>query len=305
MIEAHSAETQPARGSQARCHDEMAERFLMQGFEISIDHHVLSAITIMGLLLGVVGSLYLTYDLLGRAQLVLRWFVRLMTPTLIGALILGGAGAIIYIQVYPTLDPGFGALLYATVGGIIGLFNGLFVNPRVERPTLFSLRHSLVGLLVTPLLVFTGEFPVVLAVNRPAELALRAALAAGIVGAVAAGVWRFINHASARREHLPFLSARGAIIGFGAAAVFGFAIFFFINATFGVAIDVSARGALRAVFFIAPAGALIGSISRYVFWWADALPGYRLGAIGVMLTLIGFTVQLIEPLIRLFDLPVR
>src|SRR5690242_16380948 len=112
----------------------MVEGFRMQGLEISIDHHVLSAITIVGLLLGVVGSLYLTYDLLGRAQVVLRWFLRLMTPTLIGSLILGVVGAIIYIQVYPTLDPGFGALLYATVGGLVGLFNGLFVNPKVERP---------------------------------------------------------------------------------------------------------------------------------------------------------------------------
>ena len=59
------------------------------------------------------------------------------------------------------------------------------------------------------------------------------------------------------------------------------------------------------MLYLPPAGATVGGISRFVFWRAESLDGYQLGAIGVMLTLVGFLVQLVEPISGLLDIPVR
>jgi hypothetical protein len=278
----------------------------MAGVTIIIDHHTLEIITVLGLVLGVIGGLYLTYDLLGRAQGILRWFIRISTPAFIGAVLLGVAGGVVYAVVYPDFDVGYGALLYGSIGCLIGAFNGLFVNPSAQPRFPFSLVHAVVGSITAYALILASDLPLVLALHRPSYFAFEAAGVAALAGGLAGGFWRFINRASSPgATKITLFSWRGAVIGLIAAGIFGFVAVFAVDYTFGVPANLSLIGALYTLVFIVPMGALIGGLSRYIFWQVDSLPGYRLGAFGVILTLIGFLVQLIDPLVLLLDIPVK
>src|SRR5690348_228974 len=54
-----------------------------------VDIHVVAGINLAGLLLGILGSLFFTYDLLGRPGGFLRLLLRVGIPALIGTLTLG------------------------------------------------------------------------------------------------------------------------------------------------------------------------------------------------------------------------
>ncbi len=74
---------------------------------------------------------------------------------------------------------------------------------------------------------------------------------------------------------------------------------------YGIDLAKSLRGALTAAAFIGPAGAITGGISRYIFWRANGLGDGKLGGIGAILTLVGFLMQLLSPLVSVLDIPVR
>lgn len=231
--------------------------------QIVIDHHVLAAVTIVGLLLGVLGSIYLTYDLLGRAQFALHWLVRVVTPSLIGCFIMSVVGTIVYLIVYPSLDAGFGALLYGAIGCLVGAFNGMFVNPNVAWPPIFSFRHAIAGSIAAFCCVYIGELPVTLAVHRPWILALNGAVAVAVLGFIGGGIWTYANRVPSSFAAKPSLfSRRGALIGLLAATVFGGVTFFVIDVTFGVPWTASAVAALKEAPILAPAGAIVGGWSR-------------------------------------------
>src|SRR5262249_11397237 len=155
----------------------------------------------------------LTYDLLGRAQSILRWFIRLSAPSLVGAILLGVAGTLVYAVVYPDFDVGYGTILYGSIGCLIGAFNGLFVDPSSRPRFPFSLVHAVIGSVVAYLIILTGDLPLVLATHRPSFFAFEAAGVAAVAGALAGGLWSFINRApSTGAAKATFFSWRGAVI---------------------------------------------------------------------------------------------
>jgi hypothetical protein len=103
----------------------------------------------------------------------------------------------------------------------------------------------------------------------------------------------------------PLFSLRGCLIGLISAFLFGFLFALAVDITFGNALVGSLRAALTAASLIGPAGALTGAISRFIFWRANSLADGQLGGIGAVLTLIGFFLQLLLPLVDLLDIPVR
>src|SRR5947209_1945488 len=50
------------------------------------------------------------------------------------------------------------------------------------------------------------------------------------------------------------------------------------------------------------ASAVAGSISRYILWKADMLPLRFLGAVGLVLILLGFCLQAVPPVIELINI---
>src|SRR5690348_11614385 len=85
------------------------------------DMIILDGVSIIGLLLGVLGSLYLSYDLLGRAGGPLRWLIRILTPIFLSGLCFGALGAILF---YANFDWGLqvalGAAVWIPIGALIG-----------------------------------------------------------------------------------------------------------------------------------------------------------------------------------------
>jgi len=173
---------------------------------IVLNHYTVDIINLVGILLGILGFFYLTYELFGRKKLT--WFIRVITPGMLSAVILASIGALGYIFVVPhaSLPDIFrSGILYALVGGIIGIFNGLFLLwPLGERrPRVFSWQAALTGMAV----VFTAGLLLTSIYSIPARqralqqfwLASLGPPTVGIwlapLGALIAGFWRFFNWA--------------------------------------------------------------------------------------------------------------
>jgi hypothetical protein len=56
---------------------------------------------------------------------------------------------------------------------------------------------------------------------------------------------------------------------------------------------------------IGAVSALVNFLSPYIEWWAENLPERRLGAFGVVLILIGLTLQSVQYWVALLDVPVK
>src|SRR6266487_1413211 len=89
--------------------------------ELVIDHHIVASITIFGMVLDILGALYLAYELLGRKRGPLRSLTEIMTYEIIGVLV-GIIGASIGFVIAFKLNLSIIAIkgYYATLGGTIG-----------------------------------------------------------------------------------------------------------------------------------------------------------------------------------------
>jgi len=266
-----------------------------------LDPLVWDIISIGGLILGVLGSLYLSYDLFGREGGPLRWAVRVVTPSLISVAGLSVAGAALYFTYYgwnPRLLQG--AALYAIAGLLIGVFNGLYIEPTPLAPGegLRAVRNALVG----GALAFWMGVAAAAILSLPYEALLLEGVVIGLIGAVAAGVWRVMNYnPSATPDRTPRFSTRGFVSGFLSALLLMFAFALITNLAAGTPLGRGALGATRAGALGAIAGGLTGGISQYVYWKALKLPSTYLGGIGGLFTLLGFAVQVVQPVLDAFQ----
>ena len=132
-----------------------------------LDPHLVKVIFLGGLLLGVLGSLFLAYDLLGSQEGPLRKFLRIALPGLLGALAIGPLfllGLLVVRAAAGALAPGepvqldtFQVLFVGpSIGAFLGIMTALFGAPASEataRPT-FSFRDARGGFLLA--LVYVG-----------------------------------------------------------------------------------------------------------------------------------------------------
>lgn len=379
---------------------------------IVLNHYTIDIINLVGIFLSILGFFYLTYELFGRKGLT--WFIRVITPGLLSAVILAGLGALGYTLMASNVGPADifrNGVLYALVGGIIGVFNGLFVvwPLATSRPRVFSWKAALgglalvfaagslltslyvipayqqrmqsmwlvslgapaVGVWLAPLgalaagfwrfmnwarlakpghgpvfswkwcasgavLAFLLDLAMSLALGRPLSYALFYAVAFMPTGAIAGGLWQFAlleplpklpseedpgnvpteKLADRKKEpalpKAPLFSARGCLIGLISAFFFAFILalisdLFYILGPFPLwtALVLSVRAALTTATLAAPVGALTGGISRFIFWRANTLKEGQLGGIGAILTLMGFIVQVLPPLLDYLNFPTQ
>ena len=186
---------------------------------MSIDHHIIDSLNIVGILLGILGLLFVTYEFFGRRPL--KWLLRVVTPAAIGAILLMPAGMIVYIFDNLTALILRGVLVYGMIGVLIGTFNGVFVSWPLQSkaPRVFSWRDCGFGFVIS----FCDWLIVSLAI-WPGFLT--AVLEAGIValpGAVLGGVWSFLNWETLTGpEQKPLFSWRGCLCGGLLAGLLGF-----------------------------------------------------------------------------------
>src|SRR5207248_782711 len=160
----------------------------------------------------------------------------------------------------------------------------------------------LLGLLLWSAFFFLASKNIVASVLVSLPLAL--------VSGALISLWRFIHWETSTPQHHVF-SRKGFLVGF----VIGFIpwlMFELIQLDFTGA---SITGPLDCLVLIVKiliivifvgvlslASAVAGSISRYILWKADTLPLRFLGAVGLVLILLGFCLQAVPPVIDLINI---
>jgi hypothetical protein len=294
---------------------------------------LLKIVTLFGLLLGMLGALFLAYDLLGSHDGPLRKFLRLALPGLVGAI------TIVPLYVLAHLAVQFGGRLLApgravgrvdfvdllitapAVGVFLGVMNALYDQPACDhaaRPA-FSLRDFRSGILLA--LVYSGltdlfQFARHPYLGLPARdywvVEVSSLLATALVVGAAAGLWRAASRLPLVEAKPPRFTAREAMVGTIAAAamvlvpsvVTGIAVTALVpwlQEPGIVALNVALAPLLTALA-IAPAGAAIGGLWPRAFWWANHASDNRLELIGVLCILAGFVAGAVEPLVDLLKL---
>src|SRR5947207_2353843 len=339
--------------------------------EIALPLVALDSITVASILLAIVGTLYLAYDLLGRQHGPLQWLTLIITCGLVNALVLGFFGTILYSLLQQHFNFNY-TLQSLVIGGLMGIFTVILVDfPKSQaKPGIVSRKQSAIGLTLGLLFFFTALFA---GNDVHAALDVRAALTMGVTCAALAilwpyltwvpspsrpqafsrkgfvigvllglllwsafffltsknmvtsvlasiplsfvcggliGLWRFIHWETSTPQHHVF-SRRGFLIGF----VIGFIpwlMFELIQQDFtGVSISgpldylvliVTILIIVILVGVLSLASAVAGSISRYLLWKADMLPLRFLGAVGLVLILLGFCLQAVPPVIELINI---
>jgi hypothetical protein len=100
----------------------------------------------------------------------------------------------------------------------------------------------------------------------------------------------------------PPFSWRGCLIGLFSAFSFGLASALLANILVCFSCTDNVSGALTSASFIGLAGAATGGLSRYIFDWANHLEKDRLLLIGGFITLLGFALQALPPLLHLLGI---
>ena len=333
---------------------------------------VLDSFIIISVLLAIIGTLYLAYDLLGRQHGPLQWLTLVITCGLVNALVLGFVATIIYSLLKQHFNFNY-TLQSLVIGGLMGIFTVILVDfPKSQaRRRVVSPKGSAIGLALGLLFFFTVLF--VLRSDVHQALDVRTALTMGVTCAVLASLWPYLTwDSSPSRPHV--FSRKGFVIGALLGLLFGSVFFFFaskdvltsllasipIALVCGVLISLwrfihwetstpqhhifSRKGfvigfvigfipwlmfeliqqdfthspitgpldvllllvtlliIVIVVGVLSLASAVAGSISRYILWKADMLPLRFLGAVGLVLILLGFCLQAVPPVIELINI---
>jgi hypothetical protein len=247
-----------------------------------MDHRALAAISLTGVLLDLLGGLYLAYDLLGGKRGPLRTLTRTVTYS---ALFAVGYGL--------PLGPTFGLVAGAGLGLALGLefrLAGEGRGPRSRTTTIAfaALRGLVQG--IAAALTFDIRFGAAFGVLSALGLALAYSL-----GFSPSDEYRPGMQAHISRHKVVATSVRGLAIG--AAGLLA-----------GILTHEGGRGpafGLEIGLVVAAVGALIASFSPIIEWWADTLPAQRLGVFGAVLVVLGFALQSLQYWVALFNVQMR
>ena len=294
-----------------------------------LDPHLVKVISLVGLLLGVLGSLFLAYDLLGSQEGPLRKFLRVALPGFIGALVyvplnlLTDPVARLVLGAFAGAssgapDPVVAVVTALLVGGFLGAMPALYDHPAgvpASRPGFSGrdFRGAFLLALLCVIAIYAFQFARLPYGGLPPRaywtVEPGAALAAALAVGAAAGLWRHASGSRAFDAKPRGFTSRNAALGAGAAG----AILLSPNLTGGLGITLlipslrtlQAAAAnlvilpLVAALAVAPAGALIGGFAPRVLWWVNHTSDNRLELIGVLCILAGFAAQAVEPVVAL------
>jgi len=329
----------------------------------------LDSLTITSILIAVVGTLYLAYDLLGRQHGPLQWLTLLITGGLVSALVLGLVGTILYLLTERSFSLLF-TLQSLVIGGLMGVFTVALVDlPKSQaKPPIVSGKGGVIGLALGLLFFFTVYFIL--------QAGVLPALAMGVTSAALASLWPYLTwDPSPSRPHV--FSRKGFVIGWFLGLLFLSVLFFLLTKNIvlsvlssvppalafgglmslwrfihweasnpvrhvfsrkgfqvgfvigyipwlifwltqqnfsqlaqqqviGLIVGLQAMGSMFILVILvgafALASAAAGSISQYMLWKANTLPLRLLGAIGLVLILLGFGLQAVPYVMDLISI---
>jgi len=243
-----------------------------------MDHHTLAAVSITGSCLDVLGSMYLAYDLLGGQHGPLRFLTRAVTYSVVFGIGYGlGLGLF------------FGLMTGITTGVTLAIefsraSRGL-PHYRLPWEALFSAIRG-VGFGV-------GLYPMV---GLRFALAFALLASAGQVFAYSRGMRPALDYQANRRPRISRIQFWGTVvrtIGNLVAALICSAFVRHLEHPWSFAIRLGLVAGLVT-------GAGI-TVTPYIEYYADHLPERRLGAFGIGLIFLGFSLQSLQYWLALFD----
>src|SRR5881227_2788568 len=220
--------------------------------EIVLPPIVLDSILIIGVLMVIVGALYLAYDLLGRQHGPLQWLTLLITCGLISTLVLGVVAPTIRFFFVYSFDLAF-TFQAMLIGGVTGVFTATLIDfpPAQAKPSIVSWRRSGMGLGLGLLFFFVIFFLT--------DSTLMSSLVMSLTCATLASLWPYLTwNPSASKPHV--FSRKGLGIGLLLGLLFWFVFFFIASRDVLVAL-------LASLPFALVCGALI-SLWRFIHWEA-------------------------------------
>jgi hypothetical protein len=209
-------------------------------------------------------------------------------------------------DVHTALDVRAALTMGVTCAALAILWPYLTWVPSPSRPQAFSRKGFVIGVLLG-LLLWSAFF---FLTSKNMVTSVLASIPLAFVCGGLIGLWRFIHWETSTPQHHIF-SRKGFVIGF----VIGFIPWLMFELIQQDFTRVSITGPLDVlrlmvtlliivivVGVLSLASAVAGSISRYILWRADKLPLRFLGAVGLVLILLGFCLQAVPPVIELINI---
>jgi hypothetical protein len=248
---------------------------------MTIDHHTLALISIIGSSLDVLGALYLAYDLLGGEHGPLRTLSRGVTY---GALFGAGYGL------------GMGPIF----GLASGAAHGITLAWEYSRA---SRRQPKPGFLVdTAMSAIRGAG---FALGCAYLFGVRFGILFGLMSTVGQAIaYRFgirptVDYKPAARPHVTRFQLLAA-----ANRTVGYAIGGYVCGLLAQHSEHAIAMGLRLGLTLGMVTAISGAFTPYIEWKADHIPEKSMGVLGVGLILIGFTLQSVQYWVSLLDITI-
>jgi hypothetical protein len=247
-----------------------------------MDHHTVAAVSIAGSCLDVLGSLYLAYDLLGGQHGPLRLLTRAVTYSVV-------------------FGVGYGLGLGLFFGVATGLATGITVAIELSRMARTQDHYSLFWESVFSAIraaAFTaGLYPLV---GLRFAAAFGGLITVGQIFAYSRGIRPSFDYGPSRRPRLTHRQASAAVvrtIGYVAAAL--------ACNRFVQHLEHPWIFALRVGIVTGIVTAVGNGLGPFVEYFADHLPQRIMGAVGIGLIFIGFSLQSFQYWVVVLDVPVK
>ena len=247
-----------------------------------MDRHVLAGIGLAGSSLDCLGALYLAYDLLGGEHGPLRTLTRCVTYSVIYGLAFGAP---------------FGLVFGVSAGLATGCTLGMeYAREASDKPQYGFWAESIFSLIRG--IGWGAGTAHLYGIRFGATYCILSTL--GQMVAYSRGVRPGMEYKQKKRPHFSWVLAGAAVVrtvGYAVAGLLSGLVAHNESQVFWFGI--------KAGLVIGVATTLGGFVSPYIEWWADNLPERRLGALGIILILIGFVLGSAEHWTELLDIPVQ
>jgi hypothetical protein len=247
-----------------------------------MDHHTVAAVSIAGSCLDVLGSLYLAYDLLGGQHGPLRLLTRMVTYSIVFGVGYGLGGGLFF-------------------GVASGAATGITVAIELNRMARSQDHYSL---------FWEGVFSAIRGLALGAGLALRVGirfgiafgtlLALGQIFAYSRGIRPSLDYGPSRRPHLSRRQLRAALLRTAGGIATGLVCSALVQH-----LEHPLLIALRLGLVIGVVTAVGNGMGPFIEYFSDHLPERMMGAFGIGLIFIGFSLQSFQYWLVVLDVPVR
>lgn len=248
-----------------------------------MDHHTVAAISIAGSSLDVLGSVYLAYDLLGGEHGPLRVLTRAVTYSIIFGL---GYGC------------GLGLIFGIATGAATGFSLAVELNRAARAAPHLSLFWEAV---LSALRGFAFAAGLYRMVGFQFAVAFGVLITLGQIVAYSQGVRPAMDYdarlGKLRMSRRTLTASLMRTIGYIAAALVCSAFVQHLEHPWAIALRIGfVTGIVTTVGLL---------VSPFVESFADGLPARIMGAFGIGLIFVGFTLQSVQYWLALFDVPLR